>query len=129
MPALWRYRRSVLRADLRNCSALVLLAAIALASPAKAQTAFDPASVAYVLCVTNETKKLALMMPPIAKAAVIEQAFHACGEGEARLRHSLAEKGVAADAADERLWQIKKFIRQSAPDDIERLRANSARPR
>lgn len=40
---------------------------------AHAQTAFEPHTVAYILCVTNETKKLALVSPEIAKDAIIQR--------------------------------------------------------
>ncbi len=109
--------------------ALILLTASLSSSPSHAQTAFDPGSLAYVLCVTNETKKLALEMPPIAKDVVIERAFGACGDLEAAARKSLGEKGATPGEIDDRLSQTKKFIRQNAPDDIDRFRVNSARPR
>lgn len=103
---------------------LVLLAALSFSSGARAQGAFDPVSVAYVLCVTDETKKLALVAPPIATEVVIERAFGACGGVEAKARKALAEKGVSAGAIDERIMQMKKFIRLTAPDDIGRFRVN-----
>lgn len=107
---------------------LALLALASFASPAKAQSAFDPEPVAYVLCVTNETKKRALIIPPIAKDVIVAQAFAACSEDEALLKKSLAEKGAVPSAIDARLAQIKIFIRQTAEDDIDRFRVN-ARPR
>lgn len=107
---------------------LALLALASFAAPAKAQSAFDPEPVAYVLCVTNETKKRALINPPIAKGAIVAQAFAACSADEAQLKKALMDKGVAASAVDTRLAQIKKFIRQTAEDDIDRFRVN-ARPR
>ncbi|MBX3512613.1 MAG: hypothetical protein KIT15_00675 [Xanthobacteraceae bacterium] len=91
---------------------------------AHAQTAFEPHTVAYVLCVTNETKKLALAIPEIAKDSIIERAFGACKDEEASGRKLLSEKGVSAAAIDERFARVKKFVRLSALDDIDRQRAN-----
>jgi hypothetical protein len=103
---------------------LVLLAALLFSSAARAQSAFDPVSVAYVLCVTDETKKLALVAPPIAKEVIIERAFGACGDVEAQARKSFAEKGASAGVIDERITQMKKLIRLTAPDDVDRFRVN-----
>lgn len=103
---------------------LVFLATLLFSSGARAQGVFDPGSVAYVLCVTDETKRLALVAPPVAKEVIIERAFGACGDVEAQARKSLAEKGVSASAIDERIAQTKKFIRLTAPDDIDRQRVN-----
>lgn len=108
---------------LTACAA-ALLGAISFPVPAQAQTAFEPHTVAYALCVTNEIKKLALAMPEIAKDAIIESAFAACGSEEAEARRLLAEKGVSAHAIEARLSQTKKFIRLTAPDDIDRQRVN-----
>jgi len=107
---------------------LILLAALLFSSGVRAQSAFDPMSVAYVLCVTSETKKLALVTPPVAKEVIIERAFGACDDAEAQARKSLAEKGVSGSVIDERIAQTKKFIRLTAPDDVDRFRVN-ARPR
>ena len=79
---------------------------------------------AYVLCITNETKRLALVNPPVAKDTIVEQSFRACGEEEKQIKTSLAQKGMSAAAVEERLGRIQKFIRQTAPDDIERFRIN-----
>lgn len=128
MPALRRHRRAILTGRLARRAAL-LLAALSFPVPAYAQSPFDPNAVAYVLCVTNETKRLALLIPPIPKNDVIERAFGACGDDEAMLRQSLAAQNFSEAAAGERIANTKKFIRQNAPDDIERLRANSLRPR
>lgn len=91
---------------------------------AHAQTAFEPHTVAYVLCVTNETKKLALAIPEIAKDAIIERAFSACRDEEVSGRKLLSEKGASAAAIDERFDRVKKFVRLTAPDDIDRQRIN-----
>jgi hypothetical protein len=104
--------------------AFVLLAALAGAPAAKAQNAFDPSTVAYVLCVTNETKKLALVMPQIEKNAIVERAFAACADTEREARKMLAGQGANQAALDERFAVIRKFIRQTAEDDIDRLRIN-----
>jgi hypothetical protein len=127
MPALRRHGRAILNINFITRAAL-LLAAISHASAAKAQSAFDPEPVSYVLCVTNAMKRLALETPPIATDAIVERTFRACGEDETQLRKSLAGKGVAANVIEDRLALIKKFIRQTLPDDIERFRAN-VRPR
>jgi len=103
---------------------LVLLAAFAGASAANAQSAFDPSTVAYVLCMTNETKKLALAMPQIEKPVIVERAFTACEDAERDARKMLAGQGVNKAALDERFAVIRKFIRQTAEDDIDRLRIN-----
>ncbi len=102
----------------------ILLAIPFVSFAASAQAAFEPASVAYVVCITAETKKLALREPPLAKDAVIEQAFDACATEEKELRKLLAEKGATAASADMQLSQIRKFITQNARDDIDRVRAN-----
>jgi hypothetical protein len=104
--------------------ALAFLAVFFFQSSASAQSAFDPEPMAYVLCVSNETKRLALVMPPVAKETVADQAFRACAGDEAELRKSLAAKGVMQSEADARVSQIQKFIRLTAPDDVERQRAN-----
>lgn len=92
--------------------------------PVRAQTAFEPYTVAYALCVTNEMKKLALVVPRIPKEAVIGRAFAACGDEEATGRRSLAAQGVSESAIEERFAQTKKFILLTAPDDIDRQRVN-----
>ncbi len=104
--------------------AAALLGVISFSVSVHAQTAFEPYTVAYSLCVTNETKKLALVTPEIAKDAIIARAFAACGEEEAEARRSLAAKGVSERAIEERFSQTKKFIRLTAPDDIDRQRVN-----
>ena len=104
--------------------ALPALAARISVVPAQAQTAVEPHTVAYVLCVTNETKKLALAIPEIAKDAIVERAFGACRHEEASGRKLLSETGASAAAIDERFARVKKFIRLSAPDDIDRQRVN-----
>jgi hypothetical protein len=101
-----------------------LLAGCFFAPAAQAQTAFEPHTVAYALCVTGETKKLALMTPELAKDAIIERAFGACDGEETLARQALAGKGVSASAIEERFAQTKKFIRVTAPDDIDRQRIN-----
>jgi hypothetical protein len=123
VPALRRHGRAVLSAGLATRGG-VLLAAIFLITSAHAQTAFEPHTVAYALCVTSETKRLALMTPELPKDAIIERAFGACDGEEAAARQSLAEKGVSAAAIEERFAQTKKFIRVTAPDDIDRQRIN-----
>ena len=94
----------------------LLSIALLVSSAAQAQGPFDPPSVAYVLCVSNEMKKLALQNPPLEKDSVIERAFGACGSEAADIKSS------------DRLSQIQKFIRQTAQDEIDRVRANQ-RPR
>jgi hypothetical protein len=108
--------------------AAFLFAAFLASLPAHAQSAFEPHTVAYVLCVTNETKKLALVTPHMEKKAIVENAFGACGNAENDTRTALAAQGVSKAALDERFVQIKKIIRQTAEDDIDRYRI-SARPR
>jgi hypothetical protein len=105
-------------------SIAALLTAFFFSMPAQAQTAFDPHTVSYVLCVTNETRKLALATPQIEKNAIIERSFAACGDAEAEARKALADQGISKTALDERFGIIKKFIRQTAEDDIDRLRIN-----
>ncbi|HMN52362.1 MAG: hypothetical protein KF794_13920 [Xanthobacteraceae bacterium] len=102
----------------------ILLAVSFVSRAASAQSAFEPASVTYVVCVTSETKKLALRVPPLAKDGVIEQAFAACVAEEKELRKLLMEKGATNAGADMQLSQIRKFIAQSAHVDIDRVRAN-----
>jgi hypothetical protein len=102
----------------------VLLAALLFSPAANAQGAFDPPVMAYVLCVTDETKKLALEMPPRDKAQVIENALSACGDLEAQSRKSLSDHGLGLAAIEQRLAQLKKFLRQTAQDDIDRFRVN-----
>jgi len=92
--------------------------------PAHAQTAFDPHTVAYVICVTGETKKLALVTPEIEKSAIISRAFDACGDVESGTRKALREQGASDAALDQRFAQIRKFIEQTAQDDIDRQRIN-----
>lgn len=104
--------------------AAALLGTISFAAPVQAQTAFEPHTVAYSLCVTNETKKLALVTPEIVKDAIIARAFAACGDEEAEARRSLATKGMSESAIEERFSRTKKFIRLTAPDDIDRQRVN-----
>ncbi len=99
----------------------VLLAA-AFANPAHAQTAFEPHTVAYSLCVTNEIKQLSLATPEIAKDAIIGRAFVFCREEELEGKKLLAEKGMSAAAIEDRFAQVKRFIRQTAADDIDRFR-------
>jgi hypothetical protein len=123
VPALRRHGRAVLSTGFAT-GAGVLLSTIFLITPAPAQTAFEPHTVAYALCVTRETKKLALITPELPKDAIIERAFRACDGEEAAARQSLAEKGISAAAIEERLAQTKKFIRVTAPDDIDRQRIN-----
>lgn len=105
-------------------SATALAVAISFAVPVRAQTAFEPHTVAYALCVTTEIKQLALATPEIAKQAIIERAFAACGDEEAEAKRWLAAKGVSESAIGERLSQTKKFILLTAPDDIDRQRVN-----
>jgi len=110
---------------MKSAFCAVLFAGATICSEAAyAQTAFEPHTVAYSLCVTSETKRLALATPQIAKDAIVEKAFAACGGEEADARRMLAEKGVSAAAIEERLSQTKKFIRLTAPDDIDRQRVN-----
>jgi hypothetical protein len=123
VPALRRHGRAVLSAGF-SISAGVLLSAIFFVTSVHAQTAFEPHTVAYALCVTSETKRLALVTPDLAKDAIIERAFGACNGEEAAARQSLAEKGISATAIEERFAQTKKFIRVTAPDDIDRQRIN-----
>lgn len=104
--------------------ACILLAAFALPSAASAQTPFDPEPVAYALCITNEMKRLALQNPPLGKDAIVAQSFGACVEDETTFRKSLAEKGMAPGAAEERLAKVRKFIQVTASDDIDRFRIN-----
>jgi hypothetical protein len=101
-------------------TAAILLPAVLV----QAQTAFEPHTVAYALCVTNETKKLAQVTPEIAKDLIIERAFAACKDEETGGKKILADKGMSASAIDERFAQVKKFIRLTAPDDIDRQRVN-----
>lgn len=91
---------------------------------AHAQTAFEPHTVAYVMCVTNETKKLALVSPEIAKDAIIQRAFGACSSDEMAARKSLEKIGTGEAAINERISSTKQFICLTAPDDIDRQRAN-----
>lgn len=93
-------------------------------SSLSAQPLFDPNTVAYVLCVTNETKRLALVVPELEKREILDRAFAGCRDVEARTRKALTEQGAAADALEQRFAQISKFIRQTAEDDIDRLRIN-----
>jgi hypothetical protein len=102
----------------------VISVALLFPIPLSAQTAFEPHTVAYALCVTTETKRLALVTPDLAKDAIIERAFGACDGEEVAARQSLAEKGISATAIEERFAQTKKFIRVTAPDDIDRQRIN-----
>ncbi len=101
-----------------------LLAALSFSFPVQAQTAFEPHTVAYSLCFTSEIKKLALVTPEIAKDAIVERAFAACDDEEEKARRSLAEKGVDESAIAARLLQTRKFLRLTAPDDIDRQRVN-----
>ena len=105
-------------------AAIVLIAALSFAPSARAQGPFDPPTVAYVLCVTSSTKQIALETPPVAKDVLIERAFKSCGDMESATRKSLFELGFTQSAIDERFATIKKFIRQTAQDDIDRQRAN-----
>lgn len=123
MSALRRHGRAILTMKF-PVRVAVLLSTVSFSVPVHAQTVFEPHTVAYSLCVTNETKKLALVSPEIAKDAIIERAFAACGEEEAEARRSLAAKGVSESAIEERFSRTKKFIRLTAPDDIDRQRVN-----
>lgn len=123
MPALRRHRRAVLSLKRAACG-IALLGTISCSAPVRAQTAFEPYTVAYSLCVTNETKTLALVRPEIAAEAILARAFAACADEEAAARRGLAAKGVSARAIEERLSQTKKFIRLTAPADIDRQRVN-----
>ncbi|MBX3507056.1 MAG: hypothetical protein KF895_16380 [Parvibaculum sp.] len=103
---------------------LPALAMLVSSVSAHAQTAFEPHTVAYVLCVSNATKKLALAIPEIAKDSIIERAFGACSSDEMAARKSLAKIGTGEAAINERISSTKQFIRLTAPDDIDRQRAN-----
>lgn len=93
-------------------------------SAAQAQTPFDPHTVAYVLCVTSETKTLALAVPALEKDTIVTRAFTGCNDVEAEARKALAVQGMNDEALDQRFLQIRKFIRQTAEDDIDRQRVN-----
>ena len=106
-------------------SALILVAALLSATATQAQGVFDPASVAYVLCVTDEAKKLALKVPPLSDDAIFDQAFNACSDQAGLLRQSLAERNLTKAAIDERFSQIRKFMRHAVQSDIGRVRSNT----
>ena len=78
------------------CRAFFSLAAALLSTAAHTQSAFDPEPMAYVLCITNETKRLALVNPPVAKDTIVEQSFRACGEEEKQIEKLVAERPIAA---------------------------------
>lgn len=102
----------------------LLLVGLLANNAAQAQSPFDPHTVAYVLCVTSETKTLALATPALEKDTIITRAFDGCRDVEAQTRKALAAQGMNGEALDQRFLQIRKFIRQTAEDDIDRQRVN-----
>jgi hypothetical protein len=123
VPALRRHGQAVLVPAIPRF-VFALVAVAALAHPARAQSAFEPHTVAYSICVTNEIKQLALATPEIAKDTIIGRAFVFCREEELEGKKLLAERGLDGAAIEERFAQVKRFLRQTAPDDIERFRVH-----